>query len=151
MNRGLVVLLLGVIVGLGAHFTYFSTHRPCNEPTLECELTWIRDELSLNPAQYARLIELHQMNGPHLAALSEQLIAMRRQLEAFEAQRRGTNEIDFIEFGQFIAQRRDIEVECETSSRTLILAAAEVMKPEQRRRYLAMVGLADTTPSSHAL
>lgn len=141
MKRGFLVLLLGVLGGLGAHTTYFKTHRPCTEPTLACELTWIRDELGLSSAQYARLIELHEMNGPHLAALGDQLLQMRRQLDAYEAQRRGTNEIDFIEFGQFVVERHAVEIECESSSRTLILAAAEVMKPDQRRRYLELVGL----------
>lgn len=141
MKRGFMVLMLGVLGGLGAHYSYFKTHRPCTEPTLACELTWIRDELNLSTAQYARLIELHERNGPHLAALGNQLLQMRQQLDAYEAQRRGSNEIDFIAFAQFVVERKAVENECENSSRTLILAAAEVMRPEQRRRYLELVGL----------
>lgn len=151
MKRGFLILFLGVLGGLGAHTFYFNTHRPCTDSSLACELSWIRDELNLSPTQYARLIELHETNGPHLAELGDQLLQMRRQLAAYEAQRRGTNEIDFIEFGQFVVERRAVENECENSSRSLILAAAEVMQPEQRERYLALVGLDQSLPSSHPL
>jgi hypothetical protein len=151
MNRGLLVLLLGVAGGFGAHVTYFNTHRPCVEPTLSCELTWIRDELDLSPDQYARLIELHQQTGPHLAALGDQLLQMRAELDAYEARRRGSNRVDFIEFGQFVKEQQAVESECETSSRSLILASAEMMEPEQRKRYLDLVGLENIRPSSRPL
>lgn len=140
MKRMILILCLGLVGGGAAHQAYFKMHRPCVEPTLACELAWIRHELDLTPGQYRRLTRIHERSEPQLAALADQLDAMRRQFAEFEAQRRGTGEIDFLEFGEFIAQRREIKDECTSSTRLLIMASAELMDPEQRRRYLALVG-----------
>ena len=79
MKRVLTVLVLGAIGGIGAHLWYFQSHRPCTDPTLACELAWIRDELDLTQSQYATLQDLHQMSGPRLEALAGQMTVMQQQ------------------------------------------------------------------------
>jgi hypothetical protein len=151
MKRVLAVLALGAIGGIGAHFGYFQVHRPCTDPTLACELAWIRDELDLTQAQYATLQDLHQISEPRLEALADQMAMMRQQFLEFEAQRRGAGEIDFIEFSLFIQDRSLVEEECETSTRDLILASAELMEPDQRERYLSMIDLSIDFPLTQSL
>lgn len=151
MKRVLTVLMLGAIGGIGAHLGYFQAHRPCNDPTLACELAWIRDELDLTQRQYATLQDLHQMSEPRLEALAGQMAMMRQQFLDFEAQRRGTGEIDFIEFSQFIRSREQVEEECETSTRDLILASVDLMEPDQRERYLSMIEVGADFPLTQSL
>jgi hypothetical protein len=140
MRRTATVILIGLIGGFGAHYAYFQTHRPCTDATLACELAWIRDELDLSQEQFDRLARLHEMTEPRLLALADQLDGLRRQFDAFEAQRKGEGEIDFIEFSEFIAERRQTKNAYEDSSRSLVLASADLMEPEQRQRYLSLVG-----------
>jgi len=151
MKRTVTVLLLGLIGGVSAHQAYFRTHRPCTEASLACELTWIRDELDLSPTQFERLTRLHEMTQPRLVALSDQLGDLHRQFQEFETQRLAAGEVDFLEFSQFINDRREIQDECTTSTHSLILASADLMKPEQRERYLSLVGLPEDAARNHSL
>ena len=151
MKRVLTVLVLGAIGGIGAHLGYLQAHRPCTDPTLACELAWIRDELDLTQGQYATLQDLHQMSEPRLEALAGQMTMMRQQFIEFEAQRRGTGEIDFIEFSQFIRDRDLVEEECETSTRALILASVGLMEPDQRERYLTLIDVGAEDPPTQSL
>jgi hypothetical protein len=114
-------------------------------------LAWIRDELDLSQEQFDRLARLHEMTEPRLLALADQLDNLRRQFSEFEAQRKGVGEIDFIEFSEFIVQRRETENAYEDSSRSLVLASAELMEPEQRQRYLSLVGSHVGNSINHSL
>jgi hypothetical protein len=146
MKGPLLVLLLGLGAGLAAHFGYYYSHRPCTSGTLDCELAWIRGELKLSDAQYARIRELHETSGPELVSLAAQVARMRRELEAFENQRRTTDRIDFLEFARFAEERRATDRECLDSARQLVESSANIMTPSQRERYLNIVAMAG--PSS---
>jgi hypothetical protein len=146
MRRALLVLLLGAGVGITTHVVYFRLHRPPDPGTLDGQLSWMRSELQLSDAQYARIRELHEASSPRLLALASQVAQMKAEFAAFENTRRATDSVDFIEFAQFVEARRAINRECLDSTRQLVLAAAGEMTPSQRQQYLGMV--AATTPQT---
>ena len=144
MKRTVLLLLLGLVVGAGSHFTYYAMHRPAGLDSLDGQLSWIRSELNLTDAQFARVKELHEASSPRLRALAAEVARMQAEFAAFENTRRTTDRVDFLEFAQFVETRRNINRECLESTRRLVLATADVMNPDQRSRYLGLVALSET-------
>jgi len=143
MNRTILILLLGVAVGVGTHVGYFQLHRPATTESLEGQLAWMKAELRLSDQQFARVKELHEASSPRLRALASEVARMQAEFAAFENTRRTADRVDFIEFAQFVETRRNINRECQESTRRLVLATAEVMTPEQRAHYLGMVAASE--------
>lgn len=139
MNRTVLTLLLGLAVGLGTHAVYYRLHRPAGFDSLEGQLSWIKTELKLSDAQFARVKELHEASSPRLRALAAEVARMQAEFAAFENTRRTTDRVDFLEFAQFVETRRAINRQCLESTRQLVMATANVMTPEQRKHYLGMV------------
>ena len=139
MNRTILMLLFGVVVGLGAHTVYFQLHRPAGLDSLEGQLAWMKEELKLSDEQFARIKELHEASSPQLRALAADVARMQSEFAAFENTRRTSDRVDFIEFAQFVETRRNINRQCLESTRQLVLASAGVMNPVQRVQYLGLV------------
>jgi hypothetical protein len=139
MRRGTLVLLLGLLVGLAANQGYFWLHRPIDPGSLDGQLAWMKSELHLTDAQFARIRELHQATSPRLRALAVQVGQMQTEFAAFENTRRATDRVDFIEFAQFVEERRRISRECLDSTRRLVLATSHELTPRQRERYFDLV------------
>jgi hypothetical protein len=143
MKRAALMLFVGLLVGVGAHSIYFQFHRPAGLDSLEGQLTWMKEELKLSDAQFARIKELHEASSPRLRALAADVARMQAEFAAFENTRRTSDRVDFIEFAQFVETRRNINRECQESTRQLVLASAGVMTPEQRTHYLGLVATAE--------
>ena len=141
-----IVLLLGLLVGLGAHLSYYRLRVSPGDP-LEGRLQWMRHELHLTDAQYARIRALHEASGPSLRALAMQVGRLRAEAAEFEAARRENAGVDFVDFARYLEARRKLNEECLTSKRRLVEAATEVLDPEQRARYLGLVDSAPGRPS----
>lgn len=139
MRRTLSLLMLGLVVGTAAHLGYYRLHAP-GTADLDGRLAWMKSELQLSDGQYARIKALHQASGPQLLALSAQVSQLRAEFTAFEAARRDRGQVDFLEFARYVENRRQVNRACLDSTRRLVLAAAEVMTPAQRSRYLDLVG-----------
>jgi hypothetical protein len=151
MRRGLLVLLLGLTVGVSSHVIYFRLHRPYDPESLDGQLAWMKSELQLSDAQFARIRELHEASSPRLRALAAQVAQMQAEFAAFENTRRATDRVDFIEFAQFVETRRNINRECLDSTRRLVMAAANEMTPSQREQYFGIVAVTKppTGPSTN--
>ena len=104
----------------------------------ETELGWMRDALKLTPEQFARVKALHEQSSPRLRALAARVAQLRDEFAAFEDTRRTRGEVDFLEFAQFVSERRRIDREWAESRRALVLATADAMAPAQREAYLAL-------------
>jgi len=151
MKRTLLILLLGLGGGVGAHVAWFELQRPARADDLTAQLAWMKANLQLNDAQLARLRVLHEQSAPRLLALASQVAGMRGELAAFERERTTNGRIDFLEFARFVEQRRALDRACLDSTRTLVAASAEVMDPRQREHYLSLLGPALELPRAHAL
>ncbi|WP_158277443.1 hypothetical protein [Opitutus sp. ER46] len=140
MSRTLTILVAGLVAGLIAHLSWYASHRPCNRGELDCQLAWIRTELKLTDAQYARVRAIHEASSPRLLALAAQVTQMRDEYAAFERQRVTAGRVDFLEFARFVEQRRAIDRECLAITRQLVAATSDTMTSTQRERYLGLLG-----------
>jgi hypothetical protein len=148
MKRFVVTLLLGLIVGTGAHLAYYDHYQHIATDTLEGRLAWMKSELRLSDKQFARIKELHQASHPRLRAMAAQVSAMHAEFAEFERARKTADRVDFLEFARFVQNRRELNRECLDSTRQLILASAEVMTPEQRQHYIRLVATAEPNVGS---
>ena len=142
MKRTLLTLALGLVVGTTAHLAYFHLHQPPAGDSLDSQLAWMRTELNLTDAQYARIKELHRLSSPRLRALASQVAQLQAEFAAFERTRRDQDRVDFLEFARFVEERRNVSRECSDSTRRLVQASAEVMTPQQRQHYLGLLAIA---------
>jgi Spy/CpxP family protein refolding chaperone len=140
MKRTLLIVLLGLTVGVLAHFGWFASQQPCRSNGLDCQLDWMKSELKLTDAQFTRIKAIHEESSPRLLALAAQVSRMREEYDAFEHERTTSGQIDFLEFAHFVEQRRAVDRECLTSTQRLVADAARVMTAQQRERYLGMLG-----------
>jgi Spy/CpxP family protein refolding chaperone len=139
MRSAIAVLVFGVAAGLGSHFGWLALQDRSGGDDLDSQLAWIKDDLQLTAEQYTQIRAIHERSSPRLLALASQVSRMRAEFAAFEKQRTTTGEIDFLEFAQFVEQRRRIDRECLISTRQLVDASAGVMTPSQRERYLSLL------------
>ena len=116
-----------------------AAHDPATTDTIEDRLAWMKTELRLNDAQFARVREIHQASGPRLRALADQVAGLRAEFLTFEQLRRAEDRVDFLEFARYLELRRRLSREGRDSTRQLVLAAAGVMTPEQRQRYIELL------------
>jgi hypothetical protein len=142
MKHPILVVLLGLAVGTASHLAYMRYREPVGTATIEGQLAWMRTELRLNDAQFARIKELHEASHPRLRAMSAELALMRVEFAEFERARRTSDRVDFVEFARFVESRRELSRRCADSTRRLVLASAEIMNPDQRERYLQLVSTA---------
>jgi len=139
MKRTLLVLLLGLVCGTGAHFAWLARNNPAATDNLSAQLAWMKTNLHLSDEQLARLRVLHEQSAPRLLALAAQVASMRTELAGFERERLATGRIDFLEIARYVDQRRALDRTCLDSTRTLVAASAEVMTPPQREHYLSLL------------
>ncbi len=139
MKNTLIVLVLGLTAATAAHFGWYYAHRPCTGDQLECQLAWMKAELKLTDAQFARIKAIHEVSSPRLLALATQVARMRDEYAAFERARVTTDRVDFVEFARFVEQRRAIDRECLDSSRRLVVATSDLMTPLQRAHYFGLL------------
>ena len=143
MSRTLLILVLGLVIGAGAHTIYFQMHRPTGLDSLDGQLAWMKAELKLSDEQFERIKELHVASSPRLRALAADVSRMQAEFAAFENTRRTSDRVDFIEFAHFVETRRNINRQCLESTRQLVLASAGLMNPAQRAQYLGLVASAE--------
>jgi len=140
MKRSLVIIAIGLAGGLAAQALWFEMRRPEEFSGSDKDIAWMRTELQLSKEQYARIRDLHEQSGPRILALAAQVSRMKEELEAFEHTRRAGGQIDFLEFARFVDMRRSVDRACLDSTRRLVSDTAAVMTPEQRERYLSLIG-----------
>ncbi len=140
MNRMLLVLVSGLVAGAAAHFAWFQARRPCAGDELSCQLAWMRTELKLTDEQYARVRQIHESSSPKLLALAAQVSQMKEEYAAFERERMTEGRVDFLEFARWYDRHRAIDRECLELTKELVAATSNTMTPEQRQRYLGLIG-----------
>jgi hypothetical protein len=119
---------------------------PSGSDSLDRELVWMRDELRLSPAQYARIKELHETLNSELVTLEKERLRVRQETAALEEERRTEGQIDFLVFAGLIKIRQNLDLQSFNSMQRLVSATATIMTPDQRRRYLDYVQAAISTP-----
>jgi hypothetical protein len=144
VRRGALILAAGLVLGAATQEFYFQANRLPDPGTLDGQLAWMKSELNLSSAQFARIRELHEASSPRLRALASEVAQMQAEFTAFEKARQSRDQVDFVEFARYVETRRAISRECEDSTRRLVRATADQMTPAQRVQYFGIV--AATSP-----
>lgn len=143
MKRTFLTLVVGLAAGIASYSFYCRFNEPTSTDSLEGQLAWMKSELQLTDAQFARIQELHRASHPQLQAMATQVSLMQVEFAEFEQTRRTADRVDFVEFARFVESRRNLNQACLDSTRRLVLASAEVMNPRQREQYLHLVTTAE--------
>lgn len=140
MKHVVAVILLGAGAALATHWAWYRLHQPPVETEHDRQLAWMKTELQLNDAQYARIASLYQASSPRLHALSREVARMRESYAAFERARLRTGQVDFLAFAAFIGRQRELDRDCAATLRELVQETSGVMTPAQRERYARVIG-----------
>jgi len=139
MKRTALTLLIGLLAGTAAHFGWHTWRGGASPGNLQEQLEWMKTRLALDAEQYRQFRAAHENLAPRLAELAREIRTMKAQLAQFEQQRVTNEEIDFLQFAQFLQQQENVDREAVASIRELIARSTAAMTPEQRKQYLAML------------
>ena len=126
--------LIGLALVAGA-VAFAITQRCVNRPMPD-EMTWLREEFALTPAQAAAIEQLNTAYEPVCADHCQRIGAARRRLQALET----SSNPQSTELATAQATWQALCDECTTATRGHLEAVAAQMSPEQGKRYLDLVG-----------
>jgi Spy/CpxP family protein refolding chaperone len=138
-----------IIVGLTVAFAgYACVYLLCTGKQHSIEkkdgasLAWLQTEYHLTDAQFARVRKLHDAYQPKCMAMCRQIDAKNAELQTLLAATNGITP----EIKEALAESAQLRVECEQAMLAHFYEVAQVMPPEQGRRYLAWVQSATMMP-----
>jgi Spy/CpxP family protein refolding chaperone len=132
MKHVWVVTLSAILLAAAA----FALTRHLVSKSAPDEMTWLREEFRLTPAQADAIEKIHAAYEPICADHCERIGQARRRLHALE-----TNpQANPTELAAAREAWRLLGEECTTATRSHLEAVAAQMSPEQGQRYLALVG-----------
>ncbi|HEY3757773.1 MAG TPA: hypothetical protein VGL42_16585 [Opitutaceae bacterium] len=137
MKRSFIVLVAGLAAGGLAHFGWYAAraNRLPDTGGLEVQMAWMKEELNLSDQQFSEIKTIHEESSPRLLALSAQVARMRAEYAAFEHERATTGQINFIEFAQFVSQRRKVDLECFHWTQRLAVETSRSLTAIQQEHY----------------
>jgi hypothetical protein len=128
MIRFTWILTVFALTAVAGHFGYLhlvTAPAPAGAPTsARPELIWLQRELDLAPSQLPAVRALHEECWPQVARLRVQLDAERRNVRVTGNP----------------AACVGVEEQCKSCTVTLIQQMTTVLTPEQRQKYLGLVG-----------
>lgn len=138
MKRGLWILLVALIIGIGAYYVTRSQQQSPDGGTLldsMPELGWLRDELKLNDAQFSKAGELHVAYRPQCVEMCRRISEAHARVEAIaRVSREITPELEMA-----IREHARVHAECQEKMLDHLYQTAELMNDDQAARYLEMV------------
>jgi Spy/CpxP family protein refolding chaperone len=145
MKRAWFIIIVGLMVAFAG---YACVYLLCTGAQRSVEkkdglsLAWLQTEYHLTDAQLAQVRELHDAYQPKCMAMCRQIDAKNAELQTLLA---ATNVIT-PEIKQTLAENAQLRVECEQAMLAHFYEVAQVMPPEQGRRYLTWVQSATMMP-----
>jgi len=149
MKRAALIMIVGLLVAFAGYACVYlaCTGAQCSiEKKDGANLAWLQTEYHLTDAQFARVRELHDEYQPKCMAMCRQIDEKNAELQSLLA---ATNVIT-PEIKQALAESAQLRVECEQAMLAHFYEVAQVMPPEQARRYLAWVQSATMMPGQMA-
>jgi Spy/CpxP family protein refolding chaperone len=130
------------VIGLIAAFVgYACTYLVCTGAQRSVEkkdgatLAWLQEEYHLTDTQFTRMRALHEAYQPKCMEMCHKIDEKNAELKTLLA---ATNVIT-PEIKQALAESVQLRVECQQAMLAHFYGVAQVMPPEQGRRYLAWV------------
>jgi hypothetical protein len=132
MKRWLWLLGLALAAGIAA----FAITRRCMDHSMPDEMTWLRDEFALTPAQTIAIEQLNTAYEPVCADHCHRIAQARQRLQSLKTNPQAYS----ADLGAAGKEWQALCDECTTATRTHLEAVAAQMSPVQGKRYLELVG-----------
>ena len=145
MKRAGFIIIVGLLVAFAGYaYVYLACtgHQRSIEKKDGANLAWLQTEYHLTDAQFARVRELHDAYQPKCMMMCRKIDEENAQLQSLLA---ATNVIT-PEIRQTLAESAELRVECEQAMLAHFYEVAQVMPPDQGRRYLAWMQSATMMP-----
>mgnify|MGYP003118153537 CR=1 FL=1 len=135
MRNSILTMVVGLTAGLLAYSFYYNSFKPCEEDTLECQLSWIQDYLSLTDDQFEVVLAMHRDHQPEVNQLEQQILVLEQRLASLEEERIENDRIDFIAFYNYLQDKVDLDKTRDSSTESFLAKIGDVMTIEQRARF----------------
>ena len=138
MKRGVIILLLGLVLGFCAYCAFYFVGTASHRTMLGSdspELAWLKKEFTLNDAEFAKVMQLHD-------AFKSECMEMCRRIDAKNAELKellsGSGTVT-PEIEAKLDEAGQLRVQCQKNMLRHFLEVSRSMPPEQGQRYLAWV------------
>jgi hypothetical protein len=155
MKRGLIILIIAVMLGVGMFVGSEQMLKPCDcvnlaqmpveNGSLLPELQWLRLSLHLTNPQFEKVQALHLAYQPRCAELCKRVQHSDQALQV-SALRGRTVTDDVV---KLLRERADLTLECQQAMLQHVYETATCMTPEQADNYLKLV-LPHVLAAAHA-
>lgn len=145
MKRGLIILIVAVILGVGMFFGSRRMLRPCDcvqmaqmpveNGSLLPELQWLRVSLHLTDPQFEKVQALHLAYQPKCAELCMRIQHSDHALQEAASRSRAVT----ADVTKLMHERADLTQECQQAMLKHVYETADCMAPEQADKYLKIV------------
>lgn len=139
MRRGLLWIIVAVLAGLAAFFMMRWHGRPGADHLAAGHgmpgLFWLRDELKLSDAQFAKVQALHEAYQPKCEQMCERIAASHERVAALTAAAKELTP----ELSAALKEHADVHLDCQRAMLGHLFETAAAMDAAQGRRYLDLV------------
>lgn len=138
MKRGILILVIAIIAGVAAFCLTRSQKLADRQHVLldsMPELTWVKSELKLNDAQFAKVSKLHTAYRPKCMEMCRQIAAAHEKVEDLIRE----NPEVTPELERAIHEHAAIHAECQQAMLQHIFQTAGVLDRDQAALYLKEV------------
>lgn len=138
MNRGAIILLMGLVAAVTAYCALYYGRTHEERKLLEApapELAWLKKEFQLSDAEFERVAKLHDGYLPRCEELCRQIAGRNRELKQLVA---STN-VDARAVEEKLKEVGELRVQCQKNMFNHFLEVSRQMPPEQGKRYLQWV------------
>jgi hypothetical protein len=135
MKKGLVILVLALVAGV-LSFSLMRTHKMAEHRRVFLdampELGWVRDDLKLTDAQFAKVKELHAVYRPKCVEMCARIAAAREKVDALAKESRGVTP----QLEAALREHAETQSECQQAMLKHMYETAATLDPDQAKRYL---------------
>ncbi len=145
MNRGLIILIVAILLGVGMYFGSQQMLKPCDcvktaqmpveNGSLLPELEWLRLSLHLTDPQFAKVEALHLAYQPHCAELCMRIQHSDHALQEAASRNRAVTK----DVMKLLRERASLTQECQQAMLQHVYETAACMAQEQADSYMKLV------------
>lgn len=135
MKKGLLILALALVAGALAFWSMRSFKMAKHHEVLldsMPELVWIRTDLKLTDAQFAKVTELHAAYRPKCAAMCRRIAEARGKVDRQAKASRGMTP----DLAAALREYAETHAECQRAMLVHLYETAATLEPDQAQRYL---------------
>jgi hypothetical protein len=110
----------------------------CDDSVIDM-LAWMRGHFDLTKEQFSALVDLHMGYEDRLMSLYAELGTIERGYRGYELSRVNNEQIDFMALYDLLSERDRVRADSIRTSRQLVELVMQVLTPDQRLRYLALL------------